>query len=219
MASSSSRPSNHVFVDLENVKVIETSLLADQTVTFHLFLGPRNGTLDISIVESLLMHADRVHLIRSPKSGKNALDFVLAYYLGQATAVEPKAYFHIVSKDQGFDSLVELLKSKKIKAKRHDYWSLLSFQSETPTTIPLPASQPVTKSPLQSLSEDSAKILNYLKKSPNNRPKKKKTLVSQAKSYLGKGASDAMAEKAVDELRIAKHVAFDEKSKVTYLMG
>lgn len=193
--------------------------MANDAVTFHLFLGPRTAKLDISIVESLLTHADQVHLIRSPKSGKNALDFVLAFYLGQAAAAEPKAFFHIVSKDQGFDSLVELLQSKKIKTKRHDDWSSLTFEPKQPTLSQQPASLPVVKPSPKSLSEDSEKILNFLKKSPNNRPKKKSTLLSQAKSFLGKGASDLMAEKAVEELCFAKHLAFDEKSKVNYLKG
>ncbi len=207
------RPTNHVFVDMENVKKIESSLLEEKTVSFHLFLGPQNKTLDLSVVESLLIHADRVQLIRSPKNGKNALDFVLAYYLGQAAAAEPKAHFHIVSKDQGFDSLVELLKSKKIKAKRHDDWSSLNFHAEHPpiATLPVPT---LAKKPL---SEDAEKVLSHLQKSPTNRPKKKETLLSQAKNYLGKGATEAMAEKVVAELCRTGHLAFDDKSKVTYL--
>ncbi len=50
----------------------------------------------------------------------------------------------------------------------------------------------------------------------NNRPKKKITLVRQAKSLAGKEATDAMAEKLVEELRHAKFISIDEKGAVTY---
>lgn len=41
-------------------------------------------------------------------SGKNALDFHLAFYIGELSARDPEAYFNIVSKDTGFDPLVSI---------------------------------------------------------------------------------------------------------------
>ena len=65
----------------------------EKNLTFHLFLGPQNRKLDV--VERLLDNAQAVKLIRSPVARKNALDFVLAYHLGQAVRTDPKGYFHI----------------------------------------------------------------------------------------------------------------------------
>lgn len=42
--------------------------------------------------------------IRLTSPGKNALDFALAFYLGQAAASDPAASFHLVSKDTGYDN-------------------------------------------------------------------------------------------------------------------
>ncbi|WP_245936072.1 PIN domain-containing protein [Suttonella ornithocola] len=59
------------------------------------------------MVQSLLRFGERVHIIRLQKAGKNALDFYLSYYLGKITAIDPKAIIGILSKDGGYDILVE----------------------------------------------------------------------------------------------------------------
>jgi hypothetical protein len=104
------QPVNHVFVDLENVKSIDVAVTGGRNLRIQLFFGPRNKKLDVDVVEKLLENAQAVSLVRSPKAGKNALDFVLAYHLGQAVQTDPKRYFQIVSKDTGFEARVELLK-------------------------------------------------------------------------------------------------------------
>jgi len=57
-----------------------------------------------------------VQLVRLTATGKNALDFTLAYYVGRAVAADPTGFFHIVSKDTGYDPLIEHLRSKHIRA-------------------------------------------------------------------------------------------------------
>ena len=97
--ASPSLPVNHVFVDFENLKTIDGDTLGRKNFTFHLILGPTNKTLPVEVVARMMENAQAVTLIRSPKSGKNAADFVLAYYLGQAAMADPKGYFHILSAD------------------------------------------------------------------------------------------------------------------------
>src|SRR6185369_15922217 len=46
--------------------------------------------------------------------GPSALDFHIAYYIGRLAAAHPDAYFHIISKDKGFDPLINHLKDQKI---------------------------------------------------------------------------------------------------------
>ena len=52
--------------------------------------------------------------------GKNALDFHLAYFLGALATTDPAGYFHLISKDTGFDPLVQYLASKEILASRSE---------------------------------------------------------------------------------------------------
>ena len=220
------QPVNHVFVDLENVKKVDPRVLGRKNYIVHLFLGPLNKKLDVEVVERLLEHSQAVKMIRSPKPGKNALDFVLAYHLGQAVQTDPKAYFHLITGDEGFDSLVELLKARHVKVKRHSSWQGL----EMPTALrsgdapnggtvangaaKVPANGWTEKPPL--LSHEAVKFLVNLTKSAKNRPKKKATLVSHAKCLLGKNASDADGEKVVAELLKAGHLTIDDQEGVTY---
>jgi len=51
-------------------------------------------------------------------NGKNALDFHLAYYLGELNTRNHDAHFHIISKDTGFDPLIKHLRARKIRVQR-----------------------------------------------------------------------------------------------------
>jgi hypothetical protein len=79
-------PVNHVFVDFENVHEIDLAVIGGKAVSFTLLVGPRQTKLDVSLVEKLFEHAVSVQLVRLTSSGKNALDFTLAYYVGRAVA-------------------------------------------------------------------------------------------------------------------------------------
>jgi hypothetical protein len=226
------QPVNHVLVDYENVKRVEPAVLGRKNYIVHLFLGPTNKKLEVEVVERLLEHSQTVKLIRSPKPGKNALDFVMAYHLGQAVLTDPKAYFHLVSKDEGFDSLVDLLKARNVKVKRHSGWESLETlaavgvvsTSGSGTANGSKAANGVAKAPAtagqektSTLSPDAEKFRKNLTKTAKNRPKQLSTLVSHAKSLLGKGASDADGKKVVAELLNAGHLKIDDKKAVTYL--
>lgn len=210
-------PVNHLFVDLENVKSIDASVIGGKHLRLHVFLGPQNKKLDVEVVEKLLENAQAVQLIRIATVGRNALDFVLAYHLGQAVLADPKGYFHIVSKDAGFDALVDLLKSRHVKVKRHADWSTLHFQS-----TPKPAAAVVAPAevPKPAFSEAAQKLLENLRKNLKGRPKKEKTLIAHAMNYTGKDKPDAEAKavKVVGELKKGKLIAVDEKGAVTYQM-
>jgi hypothetical protein len=223
-------PVNHVFVDLENVKTIDTTVLGGKNLTLHLFLGPQNKKLEVDVVEKLMEHSQVVQMIRSPKNGKNALDFVLAYHLGQAVLADPKGYFHIVSKDAGFDALVDLLKSRHVKVKRHADWSTLHFQStpkpeaavvslaETAKVQATPKPHTAPKAPAKpAFSDGATKLIENLKKLPKpKRPKKEKSLIAHAKPLCGKDVSEASVAKVLQELKKARLITVDDKDAVTY---
>lgn len=215
--ASKQEPVNHVFVDLENVKTVEVSVFERKNMTFHLILGPSNGKLDVGLVEKLVEHAAAVRMVRSPQQGANAADFVLAYHLGQAVLAEPKAHFHIVSKDKGFDSLVMLLKSRQVKVRRHDTWESLDLsaapKSAEASTVPAvqvvpratqvsspQASEESKQTRDRALSEDARKVLASLRKAEKNRPKMRATLVRHVQNGGGKECDEKKAEKLVKEL-------------------
>jgi hypothetical protein len=198
-------PINHVFVDFENVHTIDLSVIGSKSVRFTLMLGAKQKRLDVELVEKLMEHAESVQLVRLTASGKNALDFALAYYVGRATMADPAAYIHIISKDQGFDPLIQHLRSRQIHAHRHDDFSSLTFSGTNKKTA--------TPS-----KEEMDRVLTYLRKNTTNRPKRLKTLESHLLAFSGKNATEEDVARIIAKLKKAGHISLDEKNAVTYFI-
>jgi hypothetical protein len=203
-------PLNHVFVDFENVHQVDAAVIGAKTVSFTLLLGAKQTKLDAGLVEKLMEHAATVQLIRLTSSGKNALDFALAYYVGRAVSANPAVFIHIISRDTGFDPLIEHLRSRHIHARRHDSFATLTFSGTAKAATVAPKVETaVQKDPL-------IRVLESLRKNITNRPKKKKTLLSHLKSTLGKDATEAEAANLLELLRDAGHLSIGDKDAVTY---
>ena len=154
---------NHVFVDYENVHEIDSTVIGNKAVSFTLLLGAKQTKLNADLVEKLLQHAASVQLVRLTSSGKNALDIALTYYVGRAVAADPSGYFHIISKDGGYDALIEHLKSKHIRAHRHNDFKTLTFSSaaKPPTTASAPTKPTTaTRSPTPRPKSQASPTIN-----------------------------------------------------------
>ena len=82
------------------------------------FLGPNQSKIPVSLAAALQSLGDSAEYIILEAAGTNALDFHIAYYIGVLSAAEPTAFFHVISKDSGFDPLLKYLKGKNIFAHR-----------------------------------------------------------------------------------------------------
>lgn len=196
-------PTNHIFVDFENVHTVDLSVIGSKSVRFTLLLGAKQKKLDVALVEKLMKHAESVQLVRLTTSGKNALDFALAYYVGRTTMADPTGSIHIVSKDQGFDPLIKHLRSRRIYAYRHDDFASLNFAP------PKKKSSPPSK-------EEMERVLTHLRKNNSNRPKRLKTLESHLFAFSGKNATEEAVARIIAKLQKAGHISLDEKDAVTY---
>lgn len=218
-------PTNHVFVDFENVHEIDLAVIADTAVAFTLLLGAKQKQLRVELVEELLRHASSVQLIRLQSSGKNALDFTLAYYVGRAVAADPAGSFHIVSKDKGFDPLIDHLRSRQISAQRHDDFSQLGLgrgATIVPTIVEAP---PVAKMPVRravgrrmaSSRDRLMELIVHLENYGSNRPSSKLKLVRDVVNFFAKeNLSEAEAKSLINQLRQRQLIAIDGKGVVTY---
>ena len=196
-------PVNYVFVDFENVHKVDLSIFNSKTVHFTLLLGARQTKLDVTLVEKLMEHAASVQLVRLASSGKNALDFAVAYYMGRAVMADPVGSFHIVSKDTGFDPLIAHLRTRQIQAERHADYTSLAF---------LRSSKPSAASP----DEMFNRVLERLRRNTTNRPKRKATLVSHLRDFLGRATTEETVENIVERLGNAGHLTIGDKGAVTY---
>ncbi len=110
---------NHIFIDFENVQETDLGCIANKTVRVALILGEKQKSLPVKLVKLIQKYPEQIRLVETVLNGKNALDFVLACEIGVEIQKDPTGYFHIVSRDKGFDALIKHLKSKKILAARH----------------------------------------------------------------------------------------------------
>lgn len=102
----------HILIDFENVQpeAAQLNVLDDESCHIWLFLGKlQQKSLSVDLCEALCRFGKNVHFVRVAKTGKNALDFYLAYYLGKITEQDNEALICILSRDGGFDVLVEHL--------------------------------------------------------------------------------------------------------------
>lgn len=216
-------PVNHIFVDYENVHDVDHTIVGSKTVHLTLLLGPRNTKLDATVVEKLMQHAATVEMIRLTTSGRNALDFTLAYYLGRAVLADPRGCFHIVSKDKGYDALIEHLRSRHIFARRHEDFTTFTFSAAAKTSAPTsPAVTPAAKTPAKPKAQSSnlgaleARVLEFLRKPTTNRPRTKNKLTSHLISHLGKKVAAAEVVRLIETLSQRGQLVIGDKGKVTY---
>ena len=109
---------NIVLIDFENVQPENLSALAHDHFRVLVFVGANQKKVSVQTAASVQKLGSRAEYVMIAGNGSNALDFHIAYYVGQLAAADPNAFFHIVSKDAGFDPLIAHLKSKKILAGR-----------------------------------------------------------------------------------------------------
>ena len=109
---------NIVLVDFENVQPKDLGLLKDGPFKVKVFLGPNQSKIPVALATTLQSLGSNAEYIVLETAGSNALDFHIAYYIGVLSCEDQTAYFHIISKDSGFDPLIKHLKGRKVFAQR-----------------------------------------------------------------------------------------------------
>ena len=135
-------------------------------------------------------------------SGKNALDFHIAYYIGELATKEPSAFFHIISRDSGFDPLVKHLKGKNIKVQRdRDLGEISVLRMSTAT----------------SNDEKVAAIVKNLAGRGQSRPRKVKTLSNTINSLFTETLSEQQLATLVKELEKKKYIKVSDGNVAYHL--
>lgn len=109
---------NFVLIDYENVQPESLECLNAEQFRVLLFVGANQTKLPFDMAAAMQQLGSRAQYVKISGNGSNALDFHIAFYIGELANREPTAYFHIISKDSGFDPLIQHLKSRKIGALR-----------------------------------------------------------------------------------------------------
>lgn len=87
----------------------------------RVFVGSQQakGRVPFEYVLAAQQLAAQTEFVLIEGSGRNALDFHIAYYLGQYIAADPKAAFRVIAKDTGYDVLIQHLQKQGIDCLRH----------------------------------------------------------------------------------------------------
>ena len=105
-------------LDMENVQPTSLQKLKNEGYHLKVFVGANQSKISVELAEEIQTFGESAQYIRIQSSGKNALDFHIAFYMGQLASTEPDSQFVIVSKDTGYDPLLKHMRNIGIKATR-----------------------------------------------------------------------------------------------------
>lgn len=166
---------NYVLIDYENVQPEAMTALNEEHFKVIVFVGANQTKVSFEVASALQQMGTRAEYVRISGNGSNALDFHIAFYIGQLAAQEPEAYFHIVSKDTGFDPLIQHLKARKI----------LACRSKDVTEIPI-----VKAAHSKTSDERLEVVIADLQRRGAAKPRTVKTLSSTINSIFQKQISE-----------------------------
>jgi len=193
---------NYVLIDFENVQPESLAALQQDHFKVMVFVGASQTKIPFEVVHAMQLMGAKAEYVKITGNGSNALDFHIAFYIGQLAAADPTAFFHIISKDTGFDPLIAHLKAKKIFAARETSVS----------NIPLIKTS-TTKTPEDRLQV----IVDKLRLSKATKPGTVKTLSSHINSQFQKQLSEPEIAALVSAMTSAGYIAI-ANNKITYTL-
>ncbi|MDO4228105.1 PIN domain-containing protein [Neisseria sp.] len=219
----------HLLIDFENIQPQNLDKLPTEADThIWLFLGVVHKALPVSLVKSLLRFGERAHLVQLQKTGKNALDFYLSYYLGQITAIDSDAQIGVLSRDGGFDVLVEhILENGQAQniVRLADIGEVQHEEIHASVPKPLAGVPSETKpTPVHSLAPYFQAALTALRQPDAFRPCRLNNLQQNLHKYIlhdlysGKTEEQCQATTAavINKLKSQKLISVDEHETVSY---
>jgi hypothetical protein len=191
---------NYILVDYENVQPQSVAQLKGGPFRLLVFVGSQKPRLPFELAQSVQLLGEAAEYVVSSGTGKNALDFHIAYYLGKLAAADPEAFFHVISRDTGFDPLIKHLNEGQIRCKR----------SASIDGLPL-----LQASGTKSLDEQVEAAYRNLMSRKSNRPRKVKTLASSLFSQFGGKLDERVIAELIERLRLRGAVRI-EGANVSY---
>lgn len=169
---------NVVLIDFESVQPDSIEALNHEHFHVLLFCGANQSKVAFEIAATLQKLGPRAEYVKISGVGPNALDFHIAYYIGRRAAEDPGAFFHVVSRDKGFDPLIHHLKSRKV----------LACRSESIADIPI-----VKNGGKKSSIERAEVFIARLKECKITKPRTEKTMASAIRAHFQPGVDETEA--------------------------
>lgn len=192
---------DYVLIDFENVQPKELSLLAGDRFKVMVFVGQNLGRIPFELAKALQAMGQNAEYVQISGTGHNALDFHIAFHLGELVSKYPDSYFHVISKDKGFDPLVRHLKDRGIKVRR----------SRDLAEMPIPG----IVSPKTPDERIDAIVKNLASRS-HSRPRRRKTLASSINSQFMMKLEPSEVDALIEALEKRGVITIETSGKVAY---
>ena len=191
---------NYVLIDFENVQPENLDVFSADHFKVIVFVGASQTKVPFDVAIAMQKLGSRAEYVKISGNGPNALDFHIAFYIGQISAKEPDAVFHIISKDTGFDPLIQHIKTKKI------------FSSRTKDIKEIPVIEASTsKTP----EEKTDVIIVKLQQLKASKPRTTKTLTSTIIALFQKKIPESEVLSLIGDLETQKILTISN-NKVSY---
>ncbi|NOQ94505.1 MAG: hypothetical protein GQ547_07725 [Methylophaga sp.] len=192
---------NYIFIDFENVQPKNLEVLRDHDFKIIIFVGDKQTKIPFDLAIAMQLLGKNAEYIKINGNGPNALDFHIAFYIGAISAKEQNCYFHIISKDTGFDPLIKHLKEQKVYVQREKNIAEIPILKMSGAGI--------------SKFERVDAIVKFLKARGTAKPRTVKTLSNSINSLFARSLSDVEIIELVDEL-MSRQSVIRNGEKVSY---
>ncbi len=209
-----------LLVDYENIGKIELGEIPEG-VLVPFFFGASQKSVPKEFLKAALNLRERFVPIDIEGQGKNALDFHIAYYMGEYLTRSPEAACVILSKDKGFDPLVKHLVSRGFAVRRanalREAFSGGAVELRRPQGAnrrpPAASSRAPTQTAPASVAENALRWLAGGAKA--RRPRTRKALTAHLFSHFSKKIPEADVHVLIDQLVDSGQLG-EENGKMTY---
>jgi len=198
-----------LLVDFENVQKLDLALIPAYA-DVRIFVGASQAKVPMPLVMQAQSLGERLEWIRIDGQGSNALDFHIAFYLGEYVAAARSAHYVILSRDKGFDPLVRHLKARGLNVARVSTLAdafaggpPVRSARRAPAAPAARASHAPARAaqPAPPADPHVARALALLMKADKaRRPRTRARLVAQVASYFPKRLGEADVEALVGQL-------------------
>ena len=211
---------NHVLIDHENVQPAALSLVDRSDVRIWIFVGASQTKLSADLAIAAHSMGSRVRYVRISGNGSNALDFHIAYYLGQLACQEPDAYFHIISRDTGFDPLLSHLRADKRKAYRVADIAALPFLPRASVQAATPTTPAMALVPTQAQAEAVSATVAAIKQTPapaaaKPTPGKSAMTTAQRIAHMRDNLREHKSSRPAKHVSLRNHVLAQFQKQIT----
>jgi hypothetical protein len=193
---------NYILIDFENVQPSSLDLPESVPIKIIVFVGANQKKIPIELATSMQNLGNNAEYVLINSIGKNALDFHITFYLGKLYEKDHKGFFHIISKDTGFDILINYLKEKKISINRYNAIEEIPILKKSSWA-------------LISMDEKIKLSVEHLIKRGNSKPRKVETLFNSLNSLSGNTLNKSQLKTLINTLAKRKIIIIEE-TKVTY---